>query len=412
MDIFKKLETPQELTRFQHFAEGYYIYPQLEGELGARMMFQGKEMICWSINNYLGMANDPEIRRGDTAAMERWGMAHPMGARVMTGDAPLHRELEAQLAEFSQKEAALLVNFGYQGIVSSIDALVGRRDVVVYDSESHACIIDGIRLLFGKSFVYKHNDMESLEKNLQRAQKEAEKKGGGILVISEGVFGMSGDQGKLVEIVELKKKYEFRLYIDDAHGFGTLGANGRGAGEEQGVQDEIDVYFSTFAKSMASVGAFFSGKKYIIEHLRYNMRSQVFAKSLPSATVEGIINRLEMLKNKPEMKEKLWENVNMLQSGLRDLGLKIGNTNSCVTPVYLEGSIEEATHLTKDLRDNFNVFCSIVVYPVVPKGVMILRLIPTAAHSKEDVQITLDAFAQISKKLKNKEYNQEEYAYV
>jgi len=412
MDLFEKLRTPQSLNRFAHFAEGYYIYPHLEGDLGARMMFQGKEVICWSINNYLGMANDPEIRKADTEATEQWGMAYPMGARVMTGDTKLHRELEAELADFTYKEAALLVNFGYQGIVSAIDSLVGRRDVVVYDGESHACIIDGIRLLFGKSFMFTHNDMDSLEKNLLRAEKEAEKTGGGIMVISEGVFGMRGDQGKLKEIVEFKKKYEFRLFIDDAHGFGTLGKDGRGAGVEQGVQDEIDIYFSTFAKSMASVGAFFSADKYLIEHMRYDMRSQVFAKSLPMPIVQGIQARMKMLKARPEMREKLWNNVRMLQSGLRDLGMKIGVTNSCVTPVFMEGSLQEATHLTKDLRENYGVFCSLVVYPIVPKGMIILRLIPTSSHTEEDIRITLDAFSAISKKLADKSYPQEEFALV
>ena len=412
MDIFEKLKKPHTLSAYQHFAEGYYLYPQLEGDLGPRMTFRGKEYVCWSINNYLGMANDPEIRRIDTETAERWGMAYPMGSRVMTGDTKLHRKLEAELAEFSQKEGALLVNFGYQGIVSAIDSLVSRRDVVVYDGESHACIIDGIRLLFGKSFVFTHNDMDSFEKNMERAKAEAERTGGGILVISEGVFGMRGDQGKLKEIVEFKKKYDFRLFVDDAHGFGTLGKDGRGAGDEQGIQDEIDIYFSTFAKSMASIGAFFSADKYLIEHLRYNMRSQVFAKSLPMAITEGVLARLEMLKNKPSMKEKLWKNVRKLQSGLKERGLEIGVTNSCVTPVYMQGTLQEATHLTRDLRETHGIFCSLVTYPVVPKNVIILRLIPTSAHSDEDIDRTLTAFADIANKLANNVYPKDEYAYI
>ncbi len=412
MDLFEKLKKPQTLSAYQSFAEGYYIYPHLEGDLGPRMTFKGKEVVCWSINNYLGMANMPEIRKADTEATERWGMAYPMGARVMSGDTKLHRQLEAELAEFSQKEASLLVNFGYQGIVSAIDSLVGRRDVVVYDSESHACIIDGIRLLFGKTFTFQHNDMDSLEKNLVRAEIEAEKSGGGIMVISEGVFGMRGDQGKLKEIVELKKKFDFRLFVDDAHGFGVLGEHGRGAGEEQGIQDDIDVYFSTFAKSMASVGAFFSADKYIIDHMRYNMRSQVFAKSLPMPIVEGALKRLDMLRTRPEMKEKLWKNVRMLQSGLKERGLEIGETNTCVTPVYMQGSLEEATHLTKDLRENHGIFCSLVVYPVVPKGMIILRLIPTSAHTEEDIRLTLDAFEAVAKKLQEKAYPTAEWAFV
>jgi glycine C-acetyltransferase len=363
------------------------------------MNFNGKEVITWSVNDYLGLANDPEVRRVDAEAAAKYGSAYPMGARLMSGHTDLHEKLQNQLAEFVNKEAAYVLNFGYQGILSTIDSLVSKNDVIVYDIDSHACIIDGVRLHLGKRFTYQHNDMESLEKNLNRATKIAEETNGGILVISEGVFGMRGEQGKLKEIVELKKKFKFRLLVDDAHGFGTLGKTGAGAGEEQGVQDEIDVYFATFAKSLASTGAFIASDKEIIDFLKYNMRSQVFAKSLQMQLVEGILKRLEMLRTRPEFKQKLWDNVNKLQSGLKERGFDIGTTQSCVTPVYLKGSVPEAMALVKDLRENHKIFCSIVVYPVIPKGLILLRLIPTASHNYDDIQETLEAFSSIRERL-------------
>jgi glycine C-acetyltransferase len=368
------------------------------------MKFKGKEVITWSVNDYLGLANLPEIRKVDAEAAAEYGSAYPMGARMMSGHTSLHEQLENELAEFVDKEAAYLLNFGYQGILSTIDTLVSKDDVIVYDVDAHACIIDGVRLHLGKRFTYKHNDVESLEKNLQRATKVAEQTGGGILVISEGVFGMRGEQGKLKEIVALKKKYNFRFLVDDAHGFGTLGANGKGAGNEQGVQDEIDVYFATFAKSMASTGAFVAAEKEIIDYLKYNMRSQMFAKSLQMQLVKGALKRLDLLRTRPEIKAKLWENVNALQNGLKEKGFDIGTTQSCVTPVYLKGSIPEAMALVKDLRENYGIFCSIVVYPVIPKGLILLRLIPTATHTLEDVDITLNAFDGIREKLENGTY--------
>ncbi|TVR89695.1 MAG: aminotransferase class I/II-fold pyridoxal phosphate-dependent enzyme [Saprospirales bacterium] len=413
MDIFNNFRSDKgPLGKYAEKAEGYFIFPKLEGPLGSRMRFRDREVIMWSINNYLGLADHPEVRKADAKAAEDWGLAYPMGARMMSGQTQYHEQLEEELAEFVKKESSYVVNFGYQGIVSAIDALVGRKDVIVYDSESHACIVDGVRLHLGKRFAFHHNDMVSLENNLKRAMKITEKTGGGILVISEGVFGMRGDQGNLREIVELKNKYPFRLLVDDAHGFGTLGTTGAGAGEEQGVQDEIDIYFSTFAKSMASIGAFFAGEKDVIQFLQYNMRSQMFAKSLPLPLVIGNIKRLELLRTKPELKEKLWENVNYLQSGLKAKGLDIGNTNSCVTPVYMKGSVEEATHLVRDLRENHKVFCSIVIYPVVPKGMILLRLIPTTVHTKEDIDLSLEAFEQISDKLKKGVYREAEFAEV
>ena len=399
-DLFDRMRQDKgPLGKWADIAEGYFAFPKLEGPISNRMNFNGKEVITWSVNDYLGLANDPEVRRVDAEAAAKYGSAYPMGARLMSGHTDLHEKLQNQLAEFVNKEAAYVLNFGYQGILSTIDSLVSKNDVIVYDIDSHACIIDGVRLHLGKRFTYQHNDMESLEKNLNRATKIAEETNGGILVISEGVFGMRGEQGKLKEIVELKKKFKFRLLVDDAHGFGTLGKTGAGAGEEQGVQDEIDVYFATFAKSLASTGAFIASDKEIIDVLKYNMRSQVFAKSLQMQLVEGILKRLEMLRTRPEFKQKLWDNVNKLQSGLKERGFDIGTTQSCVTPVYLKGSVPEAMALVKDLRENHKIFCSIVVYPVIPKGLILLRLIPTASHNFDDIQETLEAFSSIRERL-------------
>mgnify|MGYP001290117601 FL=1 len=404
-DLFDRIhENKGPLGKWASQAEGYFVFPKLEGPISNRMKFKGKEVITWSVNDYLGLANLPEIRKADAEAAAEFGSAYPMGARMMSGHTELHEQLEQELAEFVDKESAYLLNFGYQGILSTVDTLVSKDDVIVYDVDAHACIVDGVRLHIGKRFTYKHNDVESLEKNLQRATKVAEQTGGGILVISEGVFGMRGEQGKLKEIVKLKSKYKFRFLVDDAHGFGTLGENGRGAGNEQDVQDQIDVYFATFAKSMASTGAFVAADKEIIDYLKYNMRSQMFAKSLQMQLVKGALKRLDLLRSRPELKEKLWENVNALQNGLIKRGFDIGTTQSCVTPVYLKGSIPEAMALVQDLRENYGIFCSIVVYPVIPKGLILLRLIPTATHSLEDVDITLNAFAGIREKLENGTY--------
>jgi len=404
-DLFERIVKDKgPLGKWAKQAEGYYVFPKLEGEISNKMIFNNKEIITWSINDYLGLANHPEVRKADAEAAADYGMAYPMGARMMSGHTKYHEQLENECAEFVQKESAYLVNFGYQGMVSAIDALVTKHDVIVYDVDSHACIIDGVRLHHGKRFTYQHNDIESLEKNLRRANKIAEETGGGILVISEGVFGMRGEQGKLKEIVALKEKYNFRFLVDDAHGFGTLGKDGRGAGVEQGVQDGIDVYFATFAKSMAGIGAFFAADKDIIQYLQYNMRSQMFAKSLPMAMVKGALKRLEMLRTMPELKAKLWENVNALQNGLKTNGFNIGKTNTCVTPVFLEGDIPEAMAMVNDLRENYSIFCSIVVYPVIPKGLIILRLIPTATHTLEDVKVTIEAFSAIREKLEKGVY--------
>jgi len=414
MDIFAKIaENKGPLGQYSQYAHGYFTFPKLEGDIGNRMLFRGKEKLVWSLNNYLGLANDPEVRRVDGEASVKYGLATPMGARMMSGNSVYHEQLEKELAEFVQKEDVFLLNYGYQGVVSIIDALVDRHDVIVYDAESHACIVDGVRLHQGKRFMFVHNDMENLEKQLVRAQRLVEQNGkGGVLVITEGVFGMSGNQGKLKEVIKLKEKFDFRLMVDDAHGFGTMGETGAGTGEHQGVQDGIDVYFSTFAKSMASIGAFVGSTEPVIEFLRYNMRSQIFAKSLPMPLLIGDLKRLELLRTKPEFKNNLWKIVNELQSGLKGRGFNLGTTTSPVTPVILNGTEMEAANLIMDLRENFDIFCSMVVYPVVPKGVIMLRLIPTAAHTSEDVETTLNAFDAISVKLKNKQYSTDKIVLV
>jgi glycine C-acetyltransferase len=411
-DIFERLlKNYGPLGQHRERAHGYFAFPKLEGDIDGHMKFRGQTMIVWSLNNYLGLANHPEVRKADADAAAKFGLALPMGARMMSGNSNYHEQLEAELAAFEDKEDSILLNYGYQGMVSLIDVLCSRHDIIVYDGESHACIIDGLRLHPGHRYVYKHNNMADLEKQLQRAAALIEKQSagssgneGGILVITEGVFGMAGDQGKLKEITALKDKYEFRLLVDDAHGFGTLGKTGAGAGEEQGCQDKIDLYFSTFAKSMASIGAFIAGDKNIIDYIRYNIRSQIFAKSLPMPLVIGNLKRLELLRTQPQLKEKLWKNALKLQNGLKQRGFDIGNTDSVVTPVYMKGGVEEATAMVMDIRENYHIFCSIVVYPVIPKGNIIYRLIPTAAHTDEDIQRTLEAFSETKKKLDAGEY--------
>ncbi len=412
-DIFEKIQANRgPLGIHAKESHGYFTFPKLEGEISPHMVFGGRKMLNWSLNNYLGLANDPEVRKLDAEVAQEYGFSHPMGARMMSGNTDFHEQLENELSEFVEKEDTILCNFGYQAVLSCIDALVDRKDVIVYDAESHACILDGVRLHMGKRYVFKHNDVEDCEKQLIRAEKLAEETGGAILVITEGVFGMRGDQGKLKEIVALKEKYNFRLFVDDAHGIGTLGAKGGGTGQEQGCQDGIDIYFGTFAKSFALIGGFISSDAQVVEFLRYNMRSQIFAKSLPMTLVKGALKRLEIMKRSTAHKDKLWEITNALKRGLVDNGFEIGPSNSCVTPVYLNGSIPEATNLIYDLRENFNVFCSMVVYPVVPKGMIILRLIPTASHTLEDVSFTIDCFSKIVGKLKAGEYMADKIAPV
>jgi glycine C-acetyltransferase len=412
-DIFEKIQANRgPIGMHAKESHGYFTFPKLEGDIGPHMHFRGKEKLNWSLNNYLGLANHPEVRKADADAGSNFGFAMPMGARMMSGNSNLHEQLERELAEFVSKEDSILVNFGYQAMVSAIDCLVDRHDVIVYDAESHACILDGVRLHMGKRYVFKHNDIEDCEKQLERATKLAEETGGAILVITEGVFGMRGDQGYLKEIVALKKKFNFRLFVDDAHGVGTLGATGAGTGEEQGVQGDIDVYFGTFAKSFAMIGGFIASDAQVVEYLRYNMRSQIFAKAMPMPLVAGALKRLELIRTQPQLKSKLWEITNALQNGLKKAGFEIGPTNSCVTPVYLNGSIPESTNLIYDLRENYNIFCSMVVYPVVPKGMIILRLIPTAVHTMEDVNYTIESFSKIVGKLKAGEYMSETIAKV
>ncbi len=412
-DIFEKIQANRgPIGQHAKESHGYFTFPKLEGPIGPHMIFRGKTRLNWSLNNYLGLADHPEVRKIDGEAAAEFGLGSPMGARMMSGNSDYHEQLERELSAFVNKESTILCNFGYQAVVSAIDCLVDRHDVIVYDAESHACILDGVRLHMGKRFVFKHNDLEDCEKQLQRATKLAAETGGAILVITEGVFGMRGDQGIVKEIVDLKQKYNFRLFVDDAHGIGTLGATGGGTGEEQGCQDGIDIYFGTFAKSFALIGGFISSDEQVVEYLRYNMRSQIFAKAMPMPLVVGLLKRLELMRNHPEYKAKLWEITRALQSGLTEAGFEIGPTNSCVTPVYLNGSIPESTNLIYDLRENYNVFCSMVVYPVVPKGMIILRLIPTATHTLEDVRYTIECFSKIVGKLKAGEYVSDKIAAV
>lgn len=413
VDLFEKLKMEAgPLAKYSHLPDEYFFFPKLEGEIGPWMTFNGKRVLNWSLNNYLGLANHPEVRKADAEAAATYGMASPMGARMMSGNSVHHTKLENELARFVQKEDAMLLNYGYQGVVSIIDSLVDRKDVIVYDAESHACIIDGVRLHMGKRFVFTHNNMESLDKQLQRATRLADETGGGILVITEGVFGMSGNQGNLKGVVELKKKYNFRLLVDDAHGFGTMGKTGAGVGEEQGVQDGVDLYFSTFAKSMASIGAFVAGSRAVIKFLRYSVRSQIFAKSLPMPLVIGALKRLELLQTRPELKDNLWKIVRAVQDGLKERGFYIGTTSSPVTPVLFKGGVGEAANMAMDLRENFNIFCSVVIYPVVPKDVIMFRIIPTSAHSLEDVQYTLETFSNLKSKLDAGYYRKEELVAV
>lgn len=407
MDIFeKRIANPGNIGRHSDNSHGYFTFPKLEGEIGPHMGFRGKMLLNWSLNNYLGLANHPEVRRADAEAAAQYGLALPMGARMMSGNSDLHEQLERELAAFVGKEDSILLNYGYQGIMSVIDALVDRHDIIVYDAESHACIIDGLRMHLGQTYKYVHNNMESLEKNLQRAERKLQEMGGqgGILVITEGVFGMTGAMGKVKEVCQLKEKYAFRLLVDDAHGFGTMGATGAGVGEAQGVQDQVDLYFSTFAKSMAGFGAFVAGDRKMMMFLRYNLRSQIFAKSLPMAMVAGILKRMELLRTQPELRENLWKVVDALQNGLREHGYNIGTTESPVTPVLLNGTIPESQNMVIDLRENHGIFCSVVVYPVVPKDMILLRLIPTAAHTLADVERTLAAFDNVSEKLRSGVY--------
>ncbi|MDZ4669085.1 MAG: aminotransferase class I/II-fold pyridoxal phosphate-dependent enzyme [bacterium] len=408
MDLFEKLKKKiGPLGQYADDAYGYYMFPKLEGEIGPEMDFRGQKMLNWSLNNYLGLANHPEVRKVDAEAAEKFGLGYPMGARMMSGNSVYHEQLDNELAAFESKEDAVLLNYGYQGMVSAIDALVDRHDVIVYDAESHACIVDGVRLHMGKRFVFEHNDMESLEKQLQRATRLTQESGGAILVITEGVFGMTGAQGNLKSIVALKEKYNFRLFVDDAHGFGTMGKTGAGTGEEQNCQDGIDLYFGTFAKSMALIGGFIAADKEVVKFLRYNLRSQIYAKSVPMPIVIGALKRLDLIRNNPSFRDNLWKIVNALQSKLKAEGFDLGRTNSPVSPVIMHGTVAESTSVVHDLRENYHIFCSVVVYPVIPKGMILLRLIPTAVHNLDQVDRTISAFKEIREKLQSGAYNTE-----
>lgn len=415
MDIFERIskDSGGPLGQYREQVDGYYAFPKLEGEIGPYMYFNGKKVLCWSINNYLGLANHPEIRKADAEGAARWGLAYPMGSRMMTGHTSLHEKLERELADYEKKEAAFLFNFGYQGIVSTIDSIVSRHDVIVFDNEAHACLLDGKRLHVGKSFSYKHNDIESCEQKLKVATRVAEEQGGGVLLITEGVYGMTGALGILDQIVALKKKYSFRILIDDAHGFGVMGESGRGTSEHFNVMDGIDIYIGAYAKSMAIIGGFVASKKFIIDYLRYNMRSQIYAKALPMPIVEGCLKRLEIIRG-PEgdkLRKQLWVVTRRLQKGFRDLGFDIGPAEACVTPVHLEGNVAQASQIAYDLRENYKIFCSIVTYPVIPPGMIIFRIIPTAAHSIEDVDYTLKAFAEVKDKLSKGKYDGNEISH-
>lgn len=407
VDIFERLEQSAggPIGQYMQRVHGYFAFPKLEGDIAPHMRFRGKEVLNWSLNNYLGLANHPEVRKADAEGATKFGLAAPMGARMMSGQTKYHEELERELAEFVGKEDAFLLNFGYQGMISIIDTLLTARDVAVYDAEAHACIIDGLRLHKGKRFVYAHNDKESLRKQLHHATELAEAQGGGVLVITEGVFGMKGDLGFLDVIVELKSEFKFRLLVDDAHGFGTMGKGGRGTADHFGVIDGVDVLFNTFAKSMAGFGAFVAGERWLINLLRYNMRSQLYAKSLPLPMVIGALKRLELIRHHPEYQERLWEITRALQEGFKANGFDIGVTQSPVTPIYMKGGNEEGTNLIVDLRENYGVFCSIVIYPVIPKGEIILRIIPTAAHTLDDVEYTINAFKAVRDKFESGYYS-------
>jgi len=408
-DIFQKIRESSggPIGQYREKSDGYFAFPKLEGELGPHMKFNGEEVLCWSLNNYLGLANHPEIRKIDAEAAARWGMAYPMGSRMMTGQTALHEKFENQLATFEKKEAAFLFNFGYQGIFSTIDALVSRHDVIVYDAECHACLLDGIRLHIGEKYKFRHNNIDDCDRVLAKATQKATESGGGILLITEGVFGMTGALGILDKIVALKAKYDFRLMIDDAHGFGVMGPHGRGTSEHFGVMDGVDIYIGAYAKSMATIGGFVASEKDIITYLRYNMRSQMYAKSLPMAIVEGCIKRLEII-DSPEgdkLRSQLWTVTRTLQQGFRDAGYEIGPAEACVTPVHLKCGIDQATNIAVDLRENYHIFCSIVTYPVIPAGMLIFRIIPTAAHTMDDVLRTLAAFRDIKLRLDRGEYD-------
>ena len=395
MDLFDKLNSRNSpLGPFTSDGYGYYTFPRLEGPIGPEMTFNGKPVVVWSVNDYLGIANNPVIRDYDAKVAAEYGFSTPMGARLMTGNSRQHEALEEELADFVHKPAAFLLNYGYQGISSMIQSLVSRNDFLIYDELSHACIVDGKQLAVCKKYVYKHNDICSLEKQLERVSKIA-RPDSGILVITEGVFGMTGDLGKLREIVDLKKKYDFRLLVDDAHGLGTMGKDGSGTGTHLGCQDGIDLYFGTFAKSVALIGAFVATKPEVVTFLRANVRSQIFAKSLPMPIVLSARKRIAMIREHQEWRDQLWNNTLQLRKGLREIGYNVLPSESPVTPVLTKGSTDLAQTFMRILREDHGIFVSGVTYPVVPKGLVLLRLIPTANHTADHINRTITAFEAI-----------------
>lgn len=395
MDLFDKLQgRPGPLGEFTSDGYGYYTFPRLEGPLGPVMKFNGKDVVVWSINDYLGIGGREDVRKFDGEMAARHGLSTPMGARLMTGNTTQHEKLEEELADFVHKPSALLLNYGYQGIMSVIHALVDRNDFLIYDELSHACIVDGKQLAMAEKFVYKHNDIESLEKQLERAHRKA-KPDSSILVVTEGAFGMTGDLGNLEEIVALKDKYPFRLLVDDAHGVGTMGEDGSGTGTHLGCHEGIDIYFGTFAKAFALIGAFVATEERVKEFLKANVRSQIFAKSVPLPIVESVRKRLKMIRNNPEWRDQLWENTKKLRQGLIDIGYNVMPAECPVTPVLTKGSTEVCQDIMRKLREDHGIFVSGVAYPVVPKGTVLIRLIPTAAHNDEHIKKTLKGFRAI-----------------
>lgn len=395
MDLFDKLENrPSPLGPFTSAGYGYYTFPKLEGPLGPEMKFNGKDMVVWSINDYLGVGSNEKIKQIDAEATAKYSLSAPMGARLMTGNSDEHEALEKELAAFVHKEDAQLLNFGYQGIMSVIHALVDRNDYLIYDELSHACIVDGKQLAMADKSVFKHNDIESFKKQLYRAAAK-KKDNSSILVVTEGVFGMTGDLGILPEIIKLKEEVPFRLLVDDAHGFGTLGHDGSGTGTQLECQDGIDVYFGTFAKAVALVGAFVASEPRVIQFLKANVRSQIFAKSLPMPIVATARERLKMIRQHPEWREKLWSNTLKLREGLIKIGYNVLPSESPVTPVLTQGSTDLCQDIMRIMREEHGIFVSGVAYPVVPKGVVLIRLIPTAAHNDEHIEKTLTAFEAI-----------------
>ncbi|MCH9633796.1 MAG: 8-amino-7-oxononanoate synthase/2-amino-3-ketobutyrate coenzyme A ligase [Chlamydiae bacterium] len=400
-DLFHKCYQKEGL--FSNVREGkdnYYAQPILEGPLGPHMTFNGQKMIVWSINDYLGLAGHPEPTARAKEVLEAFGTAYPMGARLMSGFTQNHQTFEAKLAKFAQKESALLFNYGYLGVLGVITSIMGPRDTVIIDHDSHACIVDGAKLATTRRNqfrVFRHNDMDHLEKILKSINQDRK---GGILIVTDGIYGMTGEVAPLKEICALKEKYNARLLVDDAHGIGIMGATGRGTGEHLGVQDKIDLYFSTFAKCFAGIGGFVAGDKEIIEHITWNARPVIFAKNLPLIYSDSLSATLDVIEREPERREKLWEIATYMQRRFKEEGFDIGNTTSPITPVFLSISgleaIKDAIHI---LREEFHIFASGVMYPVVPRGVFLLRLVPSCRHTFDDVNKTIEAFIQIKERI-------------